>query len=89
MEKTDKAKAKRLYDIATTFHYISQTPGDEAYFRGYLTGLRRRMTGGVKTNDLEVEAFEVLAKKPDSVSRALGQGYQDGLAGVEIVAGEG
>ena len=80
---------RSLYDIATTFHYMSQSPGDEAYFRGYLTGLRRRMTGGVKTNDLEAEAFSELAQMPDTVSRALGQGYQDGLAGVEIVAGEG
>lgn len=89
MKKTDKAKAKRLYDIATTFHYMSQTPGDEAYFRGYLTGIRRRMTGGVKTNDIEVEAFAELAKQPDTASRQLGLGYVDGLAGVEIVAGEG
>lgn len=79
----------RAYDIATAFHFMSQTPGDEAYFRGYLTGLRRRMTGGVKTNDLEVDAFSELAKMTDSVSRSLGKGYQDGLAGVEIVAGEG
>jgi len=89
MEKTDEAKAKRLRDIATTFSYMSQTPGDEAYFRGYLTGLRRRMTGGVKTNDIEAEAFSELAKKADAVSRQLGLGYKDGLAGVEIVAGEG
>jgi hypothetical protein len=81
--------SRRLYNIATTFHYMSRTPGDEAYFRGYLTGLRRRMTGGVKDNDIEVEAFSKLAKMPDTVSHALGSGYADGLAGVEIVAGEG
>lgn len=85
---TDHA-AKRLYDIATTFHYLAQAPKDEAYFRGYLTGLRRRMTGGVKSNDLEAEAFAELAKRPDAVSRQLGLGYKDGLAGVKIVAGEG
>jgi hypothetical protein len=79
----------RLYDIATTFHFLSQTPSDEAYFRGYLTGLRRRMTGGVKDNDIEVEAFSQLGKKHDTVSRELGRGYADGLAGVEIAAGEG
>lgn len=47
------------------------------------------MTGGVKDNDIEVEAFSKLAKMPDTVSHALGSGYADGLAGVEIVAGEG
>lgn len=47
------------------------------------------MTGGVKDGDIEVEAFGELAKKPDAVSRQLGLGYRDGLAGVEIVAGEG
>lgn len=78
-----------LYDIATAFHVMSQSPGDEAYFRGYLTGLRRRMTGGVRTNDIEAEAFAALAKKPDTVLQQLGKGYADGLAGVEIVAGEG
>jgi hypothetical protein len=79
----------RLYDIAFVFHAMSQTPTDEAYFRGYLTGLRRRMMGGVKPDDLEAEAFAILAKKPDVVSQALGQGYEDGLAGKEIVAGKG
>jgi hypothetical protein len=81
--------SRRLYDIATAFHSLSQTRGDEAYFRGYLTGLRRRMTGGVKADDLEAEAFSQLGKKPDTVSRELGRGYADGLAGVEIVTGEG
>jgi hypothetical protein len=80
---------KKLYDIATAFHVMSQSPTDEAYFRGYLTGLRRRMSGGVKINDLEAEAFAALAKKSDAVSRQLGLGFKDGLAGVEIVAGEG
>jgi len=47
------------------------------------------MTGGVKSNDLEAEAFAELAKRPDAVSRQLGLGYKDGLAGVKIVAGEG
>lgn len=79
----------RLYGLATTFHALSQTPADEAYFRGYLTGLRRRMTGGVKAHDLEVEAFALMAKMTDAVSQALGRGYKDGLAGVEIVAGKG
>lgn len=89
MEKTDEAKGERLRDIATTFHSLSETPGDEAYFRGYLTGLRRRMTGGVKADDIEAEAFAELGKKSDTASRGLGRGYADGLAGVEIVAGEG
>jgi hypothetical protein len=89
MKSIDEARTKRLYDIATAFHLLSETPKDEAYFRGYLTGLRRRKTGGVKDNDIEAEAFAELAKKPDTVSRQLGLGYKDGLAGVEIVAGEG
>lgn len=79
----------RVYDIATAFHFLSQTSGDEAYYRGYLTGLRRRMTGGVKPNDLESAAFSELAKMPDTISRELGRGYTDGLAGTEIIVGEG
>jgi hypothetical protein len=89
MEILDAAKLKRLYDLATAFHVMSETPKDEAYFRGYLTGLRRRMTGGVGTNDLEAEAFTEMAASPDALPRQLGLGYKDGLAGVEIVAGHG
>ena len=80
---------EKLLNIATAFHVMSRTPKDEAYFRGYLTGLRRRMTGRVRTNDIEAEAFAELAKKPDAMSRELGRGYSDGLAGIEIVAGNG
>jgi len=79
----------RLYDIATSFHVMSRTPEDVAYFRGYLTGLRRRMASSEDFNDFEAEMFTSLAKKPDAVPRQLGRGYADCLAGVEIVAGEG
>jgi hypothetical protein len=47
------------------------------------------MTGALRANDFEAEIFVALAKKPDPISRELGRGYKDGLAGVEIVAGEG
>jgi hypothetical protein len=89
MKKTNEAKLKRLYDIATSFHVMSRIPEDVAYFRGYLTGLRRRMSDKVEHNDFEAEMFTSLAKKPDAVSQQLGRGYADGLAGVEIVAGNG
>lgn len=89
MRKIDKTKTKRLHDIATAFHVMSETPKDEACFRGYITGIRRQMTDRVRTNGIEAEAFEELAKRPDSVSRRLGKGYADGIAGVKVVAGEG
>jgi len=89
MEKLDEAKTKRLYDIATSFHALSTSPKDKAYFQGYLTGLRRQMTGALRANDFEAEIFIALAKKPDTISQELGRGYKDALAGVEIVAGVG
>ena len=80
---------KKLYDIATTFHALSTSPKDKAYFQGYLTGLRRQMTGVLQANDFEAEIFIALAKKPDPISQEFSRGYKDGLARVEIVAGEG
>lgn len=80
---------KFLYDKAMAFHVLSQTATDEAYWRGYLTGMRRRMAGGIRVDDLEAEAFRSMLRSEDPIPNALGRGYKDGIAGKVFVAGEG
>jgi hypothetical protein len=57
MENPDEARAIRLYGIATAFHFLSQTQATRRTPEATSLVLRRRMTGGVKVDDIKVEAF--------------------------------
>lgn len=76
------------HDRANTYNALANTPAERGYWQGYLTGARRRLSGGVRFGDLEAEAFEQMRRSKDEVERALGIGYEDGLAG-KLVGGEG
>jgi ribosome modulation factor len=69
-----------LHKAATLFRVAARTPEEEAYFRGYGSGIARKLSGG-PGDGYEVRAFEILQSASDAPSRALGIGYRDGLTG--------
>lgn len=83
------AQGRHLYDRATTFEILSQTDSDRGYWFGYRLGIRRRMSGGAKTNYLESETYTDMLKREDPWKNAAAQGYRDGLQAKPFVAGEG
>lgn len=78
-----------LYDRATTYQVLSKSLLDKAYWQGYLTGIRRRIAGGKRTNDLEHDTFIGMARSEDQVQRWISSGYKDGLRAKRVLAGEG
>lgn len=61
----------------------------EAYYRGYASGISRRIAGGAGWGDFEVVAFELLQDAPSGLEQVLGRGYRDGLEGKAISLGRG
>lgn len=70
-----------LHDLATILRLTARSPAEEAYFRGYLSGVTRRIAGGIGANEKEAVAFDLLRDAPDGLAQFLGNGYKDGLAG--------
>jgi ribosome modulation factor len=75
------SRDQELHEAAIIFRLAARTPEEEAYFRGYGSGIARRLAGGPGADGYETRAFEMLQSAADAPTRALGTGYRDGLAG--------
>ena len=72
---------RELHAAAELFRLAARTPGEEAYFRGYVSGVSRRLAGGIGPDEPEAVAFEFMRDMVEPDAQALGTGYRDGLAG--------
>lgn len=73
-----------LHDAAARLEAAARNDADRAYYRGYVSGIARRLAGPVAQDELEVVAFELLQDAPGGLEQVLGRGYRDGLAGKAI-----
>lgn len=75
------------HEAAAVFRHSSRgNPAVEAYFRGYVSGIARRLSGGIGPDETEAVAFELMRTAQDETTKALGTGYRDGLAGEPLRA---
>lgn len=79
--RMDTNRDREALQAATLFRLAARTPEEEAYFRGYGSGVSRRLSGGIGPDEREAVAFELTRDAPDEATKTLGIGYRDGLAG--------
>lgn len=85
----EAARLAELHRAAILLRAAASNAITEAYYRGYASGISRRIAGGARPNDLEVVAFELLQDAPSGMDQVLGRGYRDGLEGKAIELGGG
>lgn len=74
-----------LHKAAVLFRLTARTPEEEAYFRGYESGVSKRIAIGTgQAAGTEAIPVEPGQDATDGISRALGAGYRDGLAGAPL-----
>lgn len=75
---------RELLKAAALFRLSARTPEEEAYFRGYESGISKRIAGGTAQVGTEAPPVGPLQDATEGISRALGAGYRDGLAGAPL-----
>lgn len=70
--------------VSSLLHISVRSAAGREYWRGYMSGVSRRMAGGVKDDELEAIAFDLLGAAPDGMAQILSRGYRDGLNGKPI-----
>lgn len=78
------SRDQEAHEVAVLLRLAARMPEEEAYFRGYVSGVSRRLAGGIRQDEPETVAFEFMRDAAEETTRALGRGYRDGLAGMAI-----
>ena len=82
--RPQSSRDHEAHAAAVLFRLAARTPEEEAYFRGYGSGIARRLAGGPGEDGYELRAFEIMQSAADAPTRSLGIGYRDGLAGAPL-----